>query len=849
MKKNVPVIFLTFANDKVDDALYLRNLPKELHGIRTALDKAAKEGLCEVVERTAATVEDIFNTFQEPKYQGRIAVFHYGGHASGSQLMLETLDGGHGQSYSDGLVPFLAKQKGLQLVFFNGCSSQEQAMDLSEAGVPAVIGTATAIKDEIATELSGRFYNGLASGLSINESWLGALDIVKTKNSTKKKKGLKLRRDKGSDFPWRILYRDGAEIVKDWNLPSATNNPLFGLPKLPLMDLPEDPFLFLRRYEPKHAEIFFGRGRYIRQLYDRLTSTKAAPVILFYGQSGAGKSSALASGLLPRLEQEADVKYVRRDADIGLLGTFDTALGGDLKAAVIQGNDGEVILVSEVENQIEQLGKLFRSLEAGKEANNVQSTIDILKNKLDNLRLEIKTGKEVTRLERWLAIEKETGRPFHIMLDQVEETFTRYNPRIENELETLLIEITHIFSDIHHRPQGKIILSYRKEYNPEIEDQCKKFQIPREQIFLKKLERDDIIEIVTGVSSTDRLEERYKTRIDENLAAIIADNMLEDKDSPIAPVLSILLTKLWNLSQEEGYGEFTVNQYQELRKQGILMDDFFEQQMDRIRAWRPEYEDSGLALDVLSVHTTALGTAGSRDVDELRQRYEHQKEAIDELLAKFKDLYLLSDAGRNQTGLAHDTLAPIIIRESRESDKSGQRAMRILNGKINDFEKDNTHLLDETDLSFVEAGENGMRLWTEMEQQLVNLSGERRDKIKRQRKIRLIVGTIAVVIIMFMGVVAMISLVGQTVAQAQEKLIKLEELERRVQNISQVESCPTGLIDEAFGILNKFDKNNLLTRISVSDEKLNEFEEYEKTFKEIVKDKRMDGCGVEKYRK
>lgn len=57
--------------------------------------------------------------------------------------MLETLDGGHGTSHSDGLVPFLGRQKGLQLVFFNGCSSQEQAMELSEAGVLAVVGTAT----------------------------------------------------------------------------------------------------------------------------------------------------------------------------------------------------------------------------------------------------------------------------------------------------------------------------------------------------------------------------------------------------------------------------------------------------------------------------------------------------------------------------------------------------------------------------------------------------------------------------------------------------------------------------------------------------------------------------------
>ena len=259
----LPVVFLTFANDKEDDALYLHNLPKKLHQIRTALDKAQKAGLCEVIERTAATVNDIFDTFQDPCYKDRITIFHYGGHASGNQLILETLDGGHGASHSDGLMPFLGKQKGLQVAFFNSCSSQEQALELSEAGVPAVIGTATAIKDEMVTELAGRFYNGIASGSTIHQAWLEAIDILKTKTDTKKRKGLKLRRDKSNDFPWNMYIRDGAELVKHWNLPYAARSPLFGLPDLPKLNLPEAPFRFLRRYEPQHTAISFGRGRYI----------------------------------------------------------------------------------------------------------------------------------------------------------------------------------------------------------------------------------------------------------------------------------------------------------------------------------------------------------------------------------------------------------------------------------------------------------------------------------------------------------------------------------------------------------------------------------------------------------
>jgi hypothetical protein len=84
-----PVIFLAFANDKVDNARYLRNLPAELAGIREVLQKAKRTGLCEVVELANVTIKQLLDTFQE--YGDRIAVFHYGGHADGYQLLLETL--------------------------------------------------------------------------------------------------------------------------------------------------------------------------------------------------------------------------------------------------------------------------------------------------------------------------------------------------------------------------------------------------------------------------------------------------------------------------------------------------------------------------------------------------------------------------------------------------------------------------------------------------------------------------------------------------------------------------------------------------------------------------------------
>src|SRR6185437_13810786 len=86
-------------------------------------------------------------------------------------------------------------------------------------------------------------------------------------------------------WPWDLYFRRGAEeIVGSWALPEAAGNPLFGLPKLPESDKPlAEPFRHLRPFLRQHAELFFGRGKDIRELYDKVTSAASEPVILLYG--------------------------------------------------------------------------------------------------------------------------------------------------------------------------------------------------------------------------------------------------------------------------------------------------------------------------------------------------------------------------------------------------------------------------------------------------------------------------------------------------------------------------------------------------------------------------------------
>ena len=87
-----PAIFLACANVQQDGGRYLRNLPKELNLLRPALEPAGSAGRCELIIRSNTSVEDIIDTFQNERYRGRIAAFHYGGHADGFQLLLESLE-------------------------------------------------------------------------------------------------------------------------------------------------------------------------------------------------------------------------------------------------------------------------------------------------------------------------------------------------------------------------------------------------------------------------------------------------------------------------------------------------------------------------------------------------------------------------------------------------------------------------------------------------------------------------------------------------------------------------------------------------------------------------------------
>lgn len=700
-----PIILLAFADDCDDPRRCLRSLAQEREGLERALHQAVEDGLCQLVVRDNATAGAILDLFQD--FRNRIVAFHFGGHAGSYELLFETEEGSEAPVDAAAFAAFLGHQDGLQLVFLNGCSTQAQVQGLLDAGVSVVVATSQAIDDQVAMEFAARFYRGLGTGAPLRVAFGEAQAAVQAARNGRPRTafGDTVRQEVVADrWPWELHSRPGSAGVLDWNLPEAVGDPLFGLPDLPDMPLPETPYRYLDWFRREDAPVFLGRDREIRALYQQVdpgffrrdsgvgpgaaqaAAVRSAPLLLFYGQAGVGKSSLLAAGLLPRLEARQAVRYVRRSLEAGLLGTLRQALGADGPA--------------------DDLGAA------------------------------------------WRAAEEKERRPLTVLLDQVEEAYTRPrgakgpgaavgappgqldDGRVPHEMAELLDSLKSLFLDAGRRPRGRLVLGFRKEWLAEIEQQVVDRRLEHANFLLERIGRSGILQVVEAPARPG-LRPKYRLEIEAELPELIADDLLADQGSAVAPALQIVLSTMWEkaTARSGGHPVFDRELYGVLAREGVLLSDFVSKQMRLLRGEYPAAVDSGLALDLLEYHTTALGTAEQRTWADLREAYEHQESVLPGLWQKLKQLYLLVDPAQHQpeaeasSRLAHDTMAPVVRDLWARSEAPGQVARRILENRSAEWRATGGGaLMDAWALQRVEEGRSGMRRLTETEQELLDAS-------------------------------------------------------------------------------------------------------------------------------
>ncbi|MCB0594777.1 MAG: hypothetical protein H6557_13885 [Lewinellaceae bacterium] len=268
-----------------------------------------------------------------------------------------------------------------------------------------------------------------------------------------------------------------------------------------------------------------------------------------------------------------------------------------------------------------------------------------------------------------------------IVLDQLEEMYTNPNPALPEETAQLASLLGKAMREF---PRLQFILSFRKEYKAEVEDLLESRGLDPAGHFLKPLNRQGVLEAITGVADTPHLQRKYHLRIEAGLPEAIADDILRDSDSNIAPLLQILLRKMWDAAcqkMQDGEVQFTHALYAPLRQSSL--DALLDTQLQELGKDFPEAVDSGLALDLLMGYTTTRATACEAADELLQQRYPHIPYIL-ELKAALQRLFLLTNPARQArpaARLAHDALAPIIRKKYFDSDAPGQRARRIVETK------------------------------------------------------------------------------------------------------------------------------------------------------------------------
>ncbi len=160
----------------------------------------------------------------------------------------------------------------------------------------------------------------------------------------------------------------------------AQQAPVIGLAGGPPIRVNKPPFKFLDYYEPADADIFCGRDTE-SQIVTRLALSHR--LLTLFGPSGAGKTSLLLAGVLPRLAAEGYRHvYVRalddplpaiRKAIAAQAGRADWQSGADLAAflaAVLADNDRLGVILGQLEELFLRVGssqgaRFFRELATG----------------------------------------------------------------------------------------------------------------------------------------------------------------------------------------------------------------------------------------------------------------------------------------------------------------------------------------------------------------------------------------------------------------------------------------------------------------------------------------------------
>src|SRR5262249_34749648 len=127
----------------------------------------------------------------------------------------------------------------------------------------------------------------------------------------------------------------------------------------------------------------------------------------------------------------------------------------------------------------------------------------------------------------------------------------------------------------------RILLGFRSEWLANVRTRLTEAGVAFSEFYLERLAHDEIEEVICGVVSTKRMQQFYGIKVDEKLPRRVADDLLTDPESPVSPMLSIILTRLWIEAKAHRAGEQRLSEsaYDQHMRNRLDLDQFLNEQI------------------------------------------------------------------------------------------------------------------------------------------------------------------------------------------------------------------------------------------------------------------------------
>ncbi len=399
------------------------------------------------------------------------------------------------------------------------------------------------------------------------------------------------------------------------------------------------PFLFLKSYQRKDYDLFFGRNEEIETLYQY---TQQSSMVLVYGPSGTGKTSLIRCGLASKFKSyDWQEIYVRRGKNI--LESFD-------KILCEESND-----------------------DFSFEEQDGQKRVESLKEKLQ-------------------AVYKASFKPLYFVFDQFEELFVLGDKEEQDAFADLLKELQQITLPM------KIIFSIREEYLGQLYDMERKIPvITRKKLRVEPMGLERVKKVILGAcehginpgerKNNTSLEQGNEEKVAEGIFEKIRGKERKTLTIPL-PYLQVFLDKLYlhcTDGDEERKSEavFTLEKLESMGEIGDVLRDFLEGAVHGAALELDKPDDDVWKL--LSPFASLEGTKVPRSVSELSQELpdKFDEDLLNRALPALETFRVLSFSGSDgRYEMTHDSLARHLAERRGEDEIAKIEIQRLVKSSV-----------------------------------------------------------------------------------------------------------------------------------------------------------------------